>query len=75
MDFYAIRDIMPGEEICIAYIDVDDPVLQRRTELKMEWYFDCACARCRRELESLEEDSIRSADFIIDSGYISVVED
>jgi hypothetical protein len=74
MDFYATRDIMPGEEMCIAYIDVDDPVLQRRTELKMEWYFDCACARCKRELKSTEEDTF-SADFVIDSGYISVVED
>lgn len=74
MDFYAMRDIMPGEEMCIAYIDVDDHVLQRRTELKTEWYFDCACVRCQRELESTEEDAF-SDDFVIDSGYISVVED
>lgn len=71
MDFYATKDIMPGEEMCIAYIDVDDPVLQRRTELKKEWYFDCACARCKRELESTEEDTFS----VIDSGYISVLED
>ena len=65
MNFYTIRDVMPGEEMCIAYIDVNDPVLQRRAELKGEWYFDCACSRCQRELEITAKDT-ESAD-VIDS--------
>ena len=54
MNFYAIKDIMPGEELCISYIHEADPVLQRRAELKAEWYFDCACIRCQGELKELE---------------------
>jgi len=77
MNFYTTRDIMPGEEVSIAYIDLNDTVLQRRAELKGEWYFDCACSRCQRELEITGEDteSAVSADVVIDSGYISLVED
>lgn len=69
MSFYASRDIMPGEELCITYIHVADPVHQRSAELKAEWYFDCACARCQRELNGLEveADPLTSADIV---GYI-----
>ncbi|KAK2467641.1 hypothetical protein APHAL10511_000496 [Amanita phalloides] len=72
MNFYAIRDIMPGEEMRIAYINVADPVINRRAELKEEWYFDCICARCQAEHHL---GSITSVDVVVDSGYISQVDD
>ncbi|PFH48810.1 hypothetical protein AMATHDRAFT_64564 [Amanita thiersii Skay4041] len=77
LEFYSMRDIEPGEELCTTYIDVNDPVLQRRAELKQEWYFDCACKRCHKELEALgSAPSTAPIDEpVIDSGYISFVDD
>ncbi|KAF8622301.1 hypothetical protein AX15_007112 [Amanita polypyramis BW_CC] len=77
MNFYAIRDVMPGEELCISYIHEADPVPQRRAELKEEWYFDCTCGRCQREFKELEMDIqlAASAEVVVDSGYISQTED
>ncbi|KAK0199729.1 hypothetical protein DFS33DRAFT_1267930 [Desarmillaria ectypa] len=49
MQFYATRDIEAGEELCISYIDVNDPVEKRREELASEWYFTCLCRRCENE--------------------------
>ena len=73
LEFYAMRDIRAGEELCTTYIDVDDPVLQRRAELYEQWYFDCACTRCHRELQELEEVKpiVSGNEAIIDSGYVS----
>ncbi|KAF8628307.1 hypothetical protein AX17_006010 [Amanita inopinata Kibby_2008] len=78
MAFFAMRDIEAGEELCTTYIDVNDPVLQRRKELKEEWYFDCACARCQKELKELgsDTDSIVTLDEgFVDSGYMSLADD
>ncbi|KAJ7182832.1 hypothetical protein C8R43DRAFT_968194 [Mycena crocata] len=49
--FYATRDIALGEELCTNYIDIDDDVLERRKQLSANWYFDCVCKRCVKELE------------------------
>ncbi|KAJ7097616.1 hypothetical protein C8R44DRAFT_843609 [Mycena epipterygia] len=51
--FYATRDVTPGEELCINYIDVADTVADRRNQLALNWYFDCVCKRCERELGNL----------------------
>ncbi|TRM58972.1 hypothetical protein BD626DRAFT_559757 [Schizophyllum amplum] len=39
MRFYTTRDVAPGEELCISYVD----------QFRQHWNFDCVCARCRRE--------------------------
>ncbi|KAJ6618183.1 hypothetical protein B0H10DRAFT_2030935 [Mycena sp. CBHHK59/15] len=39
-----------GEELCINYIDIEDSVAERRRQLSANWYFDCVCQRCEREL-------------------------
>ncbi|KAJ7705600.1 hypothetical protein B0H17DRAFT_1038392 [Mycena rosella] len=49
--FYTTRDVDLGEELCISYIDITDTVADRRKELSLNWYFDCVCQRCKRELE------------------------
>ncbi|KAJ6498559.1 hypothetical protein C8R47DRAFT_1041135 [Mycena vitilis] len=50
--FYTTRDVALGEELSINYIDLKDDVAERRKQLSTNWYFDCVCERCRRELET-----------------------
>ncbi|KAJ7916761.1 hypothetical protein B0H13DRAFT_1996982 [Mycena leptocephala] len=50
--FYTTRDVALGEELCINYIDIKDSVVERRGQLSANWYFDCVCERCKRELEA-----------------------
>ncbi|KAF9067919.1 hypothetical protein BDP27DRAFT_1327994 [Rhodocollybia butyracea] len=52
MSFYAKRDIVPDEELCINYVDIEDVVTARKALLSKGWYFDCACLRCHTELEN-----------------------
>ncbi len=49
MQFFATRDIKAGEELCISYIDVSDPVEKHCEELARDWYFTCLCHRCENE--------------------------
>ncbi|KAJ2924511.1 hypothetical protein H1R20_g12584, partial [Candolleomyces eurysporus] len=53
--FTATRDIEPGEELCINYIDISQSngVVKRNEELSKEWFFECGCARCERERKEL----------------------
>ncbi|KIL65037.1 hypothetical protein M378DRAFT_126067 [Amanita muscaria Koide BX008] len=68
LEFYAMRNIATGEELCTTYVDVDEPASQRCAELREQWYFNCVCVRCRRELEvPIDEGTI-------DSGYVSSVD-
>jgi SET and MYND domain-containing protein len=50
--FYTTRDVALGEELCINYIDIKDSVVERRGQLSANWYFDCVCERCKKELEA-----------------------
>ncbi|KAF5374185.1 hypothetical protein D9615_008897 [Tricholomella constricta] len=49
--FFTTRDVDIGEELCISYVDVKDEVAGRRAALSENWYFDCGCKRCHKELE------------------------
>lgn len=48
----ASRRIEAEEMITIRYIDINQPVMQRRQELKDTFYFDCTCTRCLTELSA-----------------------
>ncbi|KAF8884415.1 hypothetical protein CPB84DRAFT_1685879, partial [Gymnopilus junonius] len=51
IQFYTLRDVSPGEELCISYIDEDSHHAKERGEqLKKDWFFVCGCARCTAEL-------------------------
>jgi SET and MYND domain-containing protein len=41
--------ISPGDELCVAYVDVDAPRCARRAELRRSFFFECACPRCGAE--------------------------
>ncbi|KAH4926535.1 hypothetical protein HBI23_155750 [Parastagonospora nodorum] len=43
---HALRDIQPGEEITITYIDNEKDRKTRNTRLKKNWGFDCGCSAC-----------------------------
>ncbi|EJC99899.1 SET domain-containing protein [Fomitiporia mediterranea MF3/22] len=45
-DLRAKRDIVPGEEITISYIDIVRPTTERKAELKIKYDFDCTCSVC-----------------------------
>ncbi|KAM0276388.1 hypothetical protein ACHAQH_006790 [Verticillium albo-atrum] len=42
----AVRDVLPGEEISISYVDVMASRADRRARMKGSWGFDCGCQRC-----------------------------
>ena len=42
----ALREIAPGEELTITYVDADSPRDARRARLANSYAFDCACSRC-----------------------------
>ncbi|KAI1142798.1 SET domain-containing protein [Hypoxylon sp. FL0543] len=48
---HANREIKEGQEIEISYIDHHASRPQRQKSLKMRYYFDCACPRCREDLD------------------------
>ena len=43
---YTTRPVAAGEELSIAYTDVNQPVSARRKALKGLYHFECSCARC-----------------------------
>lgn len=47
----AVRDIAPGEEVCVSYVPVACR-LERRRELLAHWGFVCQCERCEAEVAS-----------------------
>ncbi|GIL69527.1 hypothetical protein Vretifemale_455 [Volvox reticuliferus] len=47
--FTAARDIAPGEELSVAYLDIGLPVNVRRQHLEWSYGFVCGCPRCREE--------------------------
>ena len=48
-----VRDVEVGEELCISYVDVTDPVGLRQQRLMEQYSFRCTCSKCERELRQL----------------------
>jgi len=61
MVFRALRRVEPGEELCMNYVDVLGTRDTRRAELQERFGFECACAVCVLEGETLEESDRRRA--------------
>ena len=49
LQFVATRDVVPGEELCISYVDTRDSRASRAAQFAQHWNFVCGCARCRGE--------------------------
>ncbi|TLD20404.1 hypothetical protein PspLS_08789 [Pyricularia sp. CBS 133598] len=41
----AVREIQPGEELSVSYVDLMLPHKERRQRLR-DWGFDCKCSKC-----------------------------
>ena len=54
-DLRSIRNIEPGEELCISYTELMRPQSVRQEVLKKQYYFDCTCSRCLNEIEQGSE--------------------
>ena len=44
----ALRDLSPGDELCINYVGVEQPRALRQADLK-HYGFSCCCERCEKE--------------------------
>ena len=49
LQFVATRDVVPGEELCISYVDTRDSRASRAAQFARHWNFVCGCGRCRGE--------------------------
>ncbi|KAI6126853.1 hypothetical protein F5141DRAFT_1200569 [Pisolithus sp. B1] len=49
LHFETTRAVSAGEELCISYVDTDQPVEQRQKDLESSWFFRCDCSRCKLE--------------------------
>lgn len=53
MIFQTTKDIETGQQMCIDYFHIlDEPLLVRQQTLSKNWFFDCACDRCSKELKT-----------------------
>lgn len=51
MEYYTLRDVDKGEELCISYVDNNEDVVKRKAALR-EWFFDCICGKCEMDLRN-----------------------
>ncbi|KAK2041373.1 SET domain-containing protein [Colletotrichum somersetense] len=54
---HAVRDIQPGEELTISYVDSLSARVVRQDRARRNWGFGCSCAHC-----SLPEPFVRASD-------------
>ena len=58
----AKEDIQEMQEVTISYINPEWPGGLRRQTLKQDYGFDCACQKCKEELEveqkNVEDDKV-----------------
>ena len=52
----ALRQIDPGDEVTIAYVDTLGFARERRAELRHAYFFDCSCASCTVGMDAGEVD-------------------
>ncbi|KAK4161388.1 hypothetical protein QBC43DRAFT_357958, partial [Cladorrhinum sp. PSN259] len=56
----AARDIEPGEELSIGYVDLTKPSSDRQKLLHDSWGFTCTCRRCTLPTRENEESDYRA---------------
>ena len=50
-----LRDIKQGEELTICYSDPTMSVKERNAKHKRSYYFECACSKCKGDLEAANQ--------------------
>ncbi|KAM7211703.1 SET domain containing protein [Rhypophila decipiens] len=54
----AVRDILPGEELTVSYIEGTIPYAERQERLE-SWGFKCACHACTQDLSQIAQSDAR----------------
>jgi hypothetical protein len=57
----ALRDIFPGEELTLTYIDPEKPRAARMGKLEDNWGFKCTCSHCTMDRARADESDARIA--------------
>ncbi|GEQ67247.1 hypothetical protein JCM33374_g911 [Metschnikowia sp. JCM 33374] len=52
-EFTTLKEIYPGEELCISYGLNGGEKVAERQEFLREWFFSCGCKKCDFELQNL----------------------
>ncbi|KAK4653391.1 SET domain-containing protein 5 [Podospora pseudocomata] len=58
-----VRDIHPGEELTIGYVDLTQPSQTRQASLS-HWNFTCSCPRCTQASRRQKESDARTAQLV-----------
>lgn len=58
IEFFAARDILEGEPLCISYIDLKLPAVERKLKLKATYSFECVCIRCRPDADDMTANTV-----------------
>ncbi|XP_059701394.1 histone-lysine N-methyltransferase SMYD1 isoform X1 [Haemorhous mexicanus] len=51
IELRALSKISPGDELTVSYVDFLSLSEERRTQLKKQYYFDCTCEHCKKQLK------------------------
>lgn len=54
----AVRDVLPGEELTVSYIEGTIPYSERQERLD-SWGFKCACHACSQDLSQISQSDAR----------------
>ena len=57
--FHAIRDIQPGEELTVAYVDTTRRTKSQRLGLLKRWGIVCSCEACENTPQGIRRESKR----------------
>lgn len=51
IELRALSKISPGDELTVSYVDFLNVSEERRKQLKKQYYFDCACEHCKKQIK------------------------
>nr|XP_047904256.1 histone-lysine N-methyltransferase SMYD1 [Anser cygnoides] len=51
IELRALSKISPGDELTVSYVDFLNVSEERRRQLKKQYYFDCTCEHCKKQIK------------------------
>ncbi|XP_017278763.1 N-lysine methyltransferase SMYD2 [Kryptolebias marmoratus] len=67
----AVKDMKPGDEVLISYIDLLSPTEERNTRLRESYYFTCDCQECKSKSKDKVKLKVRKQSDPIEPQVIS----
>ncbi|KAH1417604.1 hypothetical protein KXX32_009427, partial [Aspergillus fumigatus] len=59
-----LRPLRAGEEITQTYVDLSGSVFSRQVATQKDYFFKCACERCKNEMKELHEQATDAVNWI-----------